>query len=961
MMNGSLSPDVVRGKFLKQQRLSSGEVSTLISRATTILKSEKNVLDLEAPCIVCGDIHGQYFDLLRLFEVGGSIESNKYLFLGDYVDRGKFSCEVMLYLLALKVKYPSRIWLLRGNHECRAVSSYFGFKEECNAKYGLGTYNQFMGCFESLPIAAVLTANYGRFLCVHGGISKSIQSIKDLENINRFVEPPLEGALCDVLWADPMRDSVMVNYCSDASDNEEDDEGDIECASGNGDGGGGGKQKTMEEKKRDLNASKKKVVEMFGGEFSYNVQRQCSTFYGYKALKRFLRKNNFITILRAHEVQMDGYYNHFDPKMMKTTVDTFEEEDLKHLKPSKGGVGGEGGGSKNGTGSSSSNVFFGNRKKKNKKVNKNNKNNNGETIDEIVSVRRGSMEPLRADQFSPVMTVFSAPNYCQKYGNVAAILSVGNTPEEFIPITFPAVENQPEPLELQGGGWNLTVAQNKIESVVPFMPTNFRGMLECCYELLEWLEDRGNVGLGGTVEGDDEEAEEEEKQNETKQDRPPPPVPPRPKHTVPPVPPVPLNPIAATTTTTGTTKRTARKRRQKGRRTSMTELMADPSNTEALADLGIPLVVVPEAVSLSNKKKAYRKALGQDAINEMHPQEVKARFNNAMSSFKQQSGSPVVKRKDSSGATRALWKAAANIAVNQSRRARRSSISSNKNLGRVISSPTPKAAGTATGKAKTGKDTGKATTTGEIEQNKKVVQGMKRLINHQRKRSSKTSLTLEGWDLTALNAMNHDGGASKTGERKNQNNGITNGKDDDDDDDVTPASSVVVALSKLDTVEETVVGKWCMVWFLCCSLCFLCVVLCVFFVWHETHPVPFVLVALFFLGGTLESDAGAGASASSFAAASTKGQESAAIVSFSEEEITSLRLLFQFMDRKGHGYLTKDMILANGEDSGDYIDTFELDTFFEVVDADDDEKIGVEEFLLFAHRLKKMHGAKKKL
>ena len=82
------------------------------------------------------------------------------------------------------------------------------------------------------------------------------------------------------------------------------------------------------------------------------------------------------------------------------------------------------------------------------------------------------------------------------------------------------------------------------------------------------------------------------------------------------------------------------------------------------------------------------------------------------------------------------------------------------------------------------------------------------------------------------------------------------------------------------------------------------------------------------------------------------------MVSFSEDEITSLRLLFQFMDRNCTGYLTKDMILANGEDGGDYIDTFELDTFFEVVDADDDEKIGIEEFLLFAHRLKKMTSSK---
>ena len=71
-----------------------------------------------------------------------------------------------------------------------------------------------MGCFEALPIAAVLTTFYGRFLCVHGGISEDIQTLKDIEDINRFVEPPMSGPLCDVLWADPMRDAVMVDYCS---------------------------------------------------------------------------------------------------------------------------------------------------------------------------------------------------------------------------------------------------------------------------------------------------------------------------------------------------------------------------------------------------------------------------------------------------------------------------------------------------------------------------------------------------------------------------------------------------------------------------------------------------------------------------------------------------------------------------------------------------------------------------
>ena len=97
----SLSPAVIKEKFLKQQRLTHEEASSLISRATNILKQENNVLEIDAPCIVCGDIHGQFFDLLRLFEVGGSIEQQKYLFLGDYVDRGEltFFCPILFLIL----------------------------------------------------------------------------------------------------------------------------------------------------------------------------------------------------------------------------------------------------------------------------------------------------------------------------------------------------------------------------------------------------------------------------------------------------------------------------------------------------------------------------------------------------------------------------------------------------------------------------------------------------------------------------------------------------------------------------------------------------------------------------------------------------------------------------------------------------------------------------------------------
>jgi serine/threonine-protein phosphatase 2B catalytic subunit len=239
--------------FYREGRLTEEQALWILDEGTKVLKQEPNLLEMDAPITVCGDVHGQYYDLMKLFEVGGDPADTRYLFLGDYVDRGYFSIECVLYLWSLKIWYPDTLWLLRGNHECRHLTDYFTFKLECKHKYSEKIYEACMDSFCALPLAAVMNK---QFLCIHGGLSPELHTLDDLKNIDRFREPPTHGLMCDILWADPLEEF--------------------------------GQEKTSE-------------------YFVHNHVRGCSYFFSYPAACNFLEKNNLLSVIRAHEAQDAGY------------------------------------------------------------------------------------------------------------------------------------------------------------------------------------------------------------------------------------------------------------------------------------------------------------------------------------------------------------------------------------------------------------------------------------------------------------------------------------------------------------------------------------------------------------------------------------------------------------------------------------------------------------------------------
>ncbi|EAX97319.1 Ser/Thr protein phosphatase, putative [Trichomonas vaginalis G3] len=186
-----------------QKLLTKDYLLWLNSTVTRTFSDEPNILYLEGKFVLVGDLHGQFDDLDRILQRTWSNQNLKFVFLGDYVDRGRYSLEVISLLFTLKVMHPDRFILLRGNHECEYMTTHYGFKEECISKQSSDVYESFVNTFKHLPLCAILN---NKVFCVHGGISKYIEYIDEITKIDRFCDVYNAGPMYDLLWADPDED-----------------------------------------------------------------------------------------------------------------------------------------------------------------------------------------------------------------------------------------------------------------------------------------------------------------------------------------------------------------------------------------------------------------------------------------------------------------------------------------------------------------------------------------------------------------------------------------------------------------------------------------------------------------------------------------------------------------------------------------------------------------------------------
>ena len=180
--------------------LPEDQICKVVRSCRQVFMQQPMLIEIKAPVNVCGDTHGQFSDLLRMFDIGGVPPKANYLFLGDYVDRAKQSIEVITLMMCFKLKYPENFFLLRGNHECASLNRIYGFYDECKRRYSVKLWRIFADAFNCMPVVAIIEE---KVICMHGGLSPDLEHLSQIFDIPRPTDVPDEGLLCDLLWADP--------------------------------------------------------------------------------------------------------------------------------------------------------------------------------------------------------------------------------------------------------------------------------------------------------------------------------------------------------------------------------------------------------------------------------------------------------------------------------------------------------------------------------------------------------------------------------------------------------------------------------------------------------------------------------------------------------------------------------------------------------------------------------------
>ncbi|KAI9206231.1 Metallo-dependent phosphatase-like protein [Polychytrium aggregatum] len=256
--------DAFISQLYNQKLLSEHAVKLVCEKAKEVLIKEGNVRYVSTPVTLVGDVHGQFHDVLEIFKIGGYCPDTNYVFLGDYVDRGHHSIETITLLTCLKLRYPERVTLVRGNHESRTVTQQYGFYAECHQKYGnANVWTYFTDLFDYLVLSVVID---DAIFCVHGGLSPSLHSIDQIKVIDRFREIPHEGPMADLVWSDPAQPNAILAG-----------------------------PHTLDER----------------GDFAVSPRGAGYTF-GKEVTRRFLQINGLGHICRAHQLCMEGYQILFD-------------------------------------------------------------------------------------------------------------------------------------------------------------------------------------------------------------------------------------------------------------------------------------------------------------------------------------------------------------------------------------------------------------------------------------------------------------------------------------------------------------------------------------------------------------------------------------------------------------------------------------------------------------------------